>query len=253
MTSAKQIEANRNNAQKSCGPKTQLGKETVRNNAVKHGLCAKTIALLSKEDAEEFAQHVDAWIDEFRPRTPSETYFIRHAASLSWKLERADRFEFAALAERTDEATNACSGESEEQIARAKGLAGFDTSALGERVRRYQLSIHREVRKDLESFSKLRFQAERPGPREEAADAVDAVFDAPNKAISDEPSAAEKGEKPVERREPVPASAPNKAYLPGRVKLSSVFDKTRTIVNLPKREPLKPGGSGWLDVSVSKR
>lgn len=252
MASAKQIEANRNNAQKSCGPKTQLGKETIRHNPVKHGLCARTIALLSKEDAEEFAQRVEAWVDEFKPRTASESYFIRHAASLSWKLDRADRFEYAALAERTDEAVKASDGGSEPQIARAKALAAFDSSALGERVRRYQLSIHREVRKDLESFSKLRLQGEQQGPRE-AADEVEAVLDAPNKAISSEAAAVEKGDGQVKNHEPVPVPAPNKAILPGRVKLSSIFDKTRTIINPPKTDPFKPGGTGWLDVSIEKR
>ncbi len=41
MTTQAQIEANRKNAQKSTGPKSRQGKDTVSQNAVKHGLCAE--------------------------------------------------------------------------------------------------------------------------------------------------------------------------------------------------------------------
>ncbi len=41
--SQRKIEANRRNAQKSTGLKTEEGKKAVRLNALKHGLCAETI------------------------------------------------------------------------------------------------------------------------------------------------------------------------------------------------------------------
>ena len=40
MATQKQIKANRQNAQKSTGPKTSDGKAVVSQNAVKHGLFA---------------------------------------------------------------------------------------------------------------------------------------------------------------------------------------------------------------------
>jgi hypothetical protein len=43
MTSYRQIEANRRNALKSTGPKTEAGKQTSRCNAVRHGLTAETV------------------------------------------------------------------------------------------------------------------------------------------------------------------------------------------------------------------
>ena len=54
MTTEAQIEANRANAQKSTGPRTPEGKATVAQNAVKHGLLART-AVLHGEDWEEHA------------------------------------------------------------------------------------------------------------------------------------------------------------------------------------------------------
>ncbi|MGB2610780.1 MAG: hypothetical protein WBC80_17530, partial [Isosphaeraceae bacterium] len=43
MATAAQIEANRRNAQRSTGPKTDEGKDRVRRNAFKHGMTARTI------------------------------------------------------------------------------------------------------------------------------------------------------------------------------------------------------------------
>ncbi len=55
MTSVKQIEANRRNAQKSTGPKTNEGKEVSRLNVLKHGLLAEML-LLPDENVEAFEQ-----------------------------------------------------------------------------------------------------------------------------------------------------------------------------------------------------
>ena len=43
MTTLKQIEANRRNAQNSTGPRTEAGKERSSRNAVRHGLTAETV------------------------------------------------------------------------------------------------------------------------------------------------------------------------------------------------------------------
>jgi hypothetical protein len=53
MTSSRQIEANRRNALKSTGSKTEAGKQTSRCNAVRHGLTAETV-IGALEDAEEY-------------------------------------------------------------------------------------------------------------------------------------------------------------------------------------------------------
>lgn len=52
MTSFKQIEANRGNARKSTGPRTEQGKQLSRCNAIRHGLTAETV-LEVLEDAED--------------------------------------------------------------------------------------------------------------------------------------------------------------------------------------------------------
>ena len=53
MTSFRQFEANRRNALRSTGPKTEEGKRQARLNAVRHGLTAETV-IGSLEDAEDY-------------------------------------------------------------------------------------------------------------------------------------------------------------------------------------------------------
>ncbi|MDR3621366.1 MAG: hypothetical protein P4L85_18590, partial [Paludisphaera borealis] len=54
MATDAQLQANRANAKKSCGPKSDDGKARSRLNALKHGLCAKTVNLvLPHEDPAE--------------------------------------------------------------------------------------------------------------------------------------------------------------------------------------------------------
>src|SRR5437868_13885912 len=53
MTSYKQIEANRRNALKSTGPKTEVGKQASRHNAIRHGLMAETV-IAGLENAEDY-------------------------------------------------------------------------------------------------------------------------------------------------------------------------------------------------------
>ncbi len=100
-TVSKRVEANRKNAQKSCGPRTTEGKTKVRLNALKHGLTATTL-VLPGEPAEQLQIRIDAWKIDLGPRTPLEHYLVERTAVCSWQLDRADR----ALTSRLNERVN---------------------------------------------------------------------------------------------------------------------------------------------------
>lgn len=90
MTTEAQIEANRANAQKSTGPKTPEGKAAVAQNAVKHGLLART-AVLHGEDWEEYTCFREELLDELYADGAMEDDLADRIVSLSWRLSRAAR------------------------------------------------------------------------------------------------------------------------------------------------------------------
>jgi hypothetical protein len=80
MVSIKRIEANRQNAQKSTGPKTPQGKAKSAQNAVTHGLTSQR-PVLTVEDKDEFDVHANeilVWLD---PQDPIETILSRRVAT----------------------------------------------------------------------------------------------------------------------------------------------------------------------------
>ena len=82
MTTDRQIEANRLNAQHSTGPTTPEGRAAVRLNGLKYGLYAETL-ILPGEDPAEFDALVDRLDSEHQPATPTEEIFVSQIAMAS--------------------------------------------------------------------------------------------------------------------------------------------------------------------------
>ena len=96
MPTKRQIAANRLNAQKSTGPRTEQGRAAVRLNAVTHGLCARTI-VLPGEDESEFLALCDDLAETYQPANRAEAILVRTMAIASWYLDRAFHIEGAVL------------------------------------------------------------------------------------------------------------------------------------------------------------
>ncbi len=92
MTSFKQIEANRRNAQRSTGPITEEGKLQSRCNAVRHGLTAETV-IGALEDAEDYRAFEAAIIADYGAESAVERELVLRLASLLWRLRRATTIE----------------------------------------------------------------------------------------------------------------------------------------------------------------
>tara|TARA_B100000315_G_scaffold80326_1_gene73577 strand:+ start:659 stop:1465 length:807 start_codon:yes stop_codon:yes gene_type:complete len=92
MTSAKQMAANKKNAQKSTGPKTAKGKAVSKLNALKHGLLSQEIMLPgeSEKALTELQQQLET---DFKPVGPVERQLVVRIAALFWRLLRAGRAE----------------------------------------------------------------------------------------------------------------------------------------------------------------
>src|SRR4029078_177551 len=92
MTSSRQIEANRRNAQLSTGPVTEEGKRRSRQNAIRHGLTAETV-IDALEDAEDYAAFEMAVTADYDAETAVERELVLRLASLLWRLRRATAIE----------------------------------------------------------------------------------------------------------------------------------------------------------------
>jgi len=98
MTSEKQANANRRNARKSTGPKTQEGKAVVRLNALKHGLRTEDVLLLPGEDSGELGKLAKRVRADLDPVGEMERLLVERVISAIWRLRRANQIETGILA-----------------------------------------------------------------------------------------------------------------------------------------------------------
>ena len=96
MASLKQIEANRRNALKSTGPRSEEGKQISRRNAVRHGLTAETV-IEGLEDPEDYKAFEAAVTSDYEAQSAAERELVLRLASLLWRLRRATSIETGLL------------------------------------------------------------------------------------------------------------------------------------------------------------
>jgi len=85
---------NRANSLHSTGPRTEPGKQRSSLNALRHGLTART-PVLPTEDPEAYQRHIQQFLDEYRPATPTETQLVHEIANTAWRLNRIPQLEAA--------------------------------------------------------------------------------------------------------------------------------------------------------------
>jgi hypothetical protein len=90
--SERQIEANRRNA---AGPHkmTEAGKQSIRANALRHGLAAKLHVVLAGEDEQFYNEILDGLREEYAPQTTQEELLVNQIAENYWRLIRARNME----------------------------------------------------------------------------------------------------------------------------------------------------------------
>ena len=92
MPSRRQIDANRRNARKSTGPRTENGKRKVALNALKHGLLSQHV-VLPNEDESEFIDFSRRLTSTLRPAGELEEMLVGAIAASAWRLRRLIRVE----------------------------------------------------------------------------------------------------------------------------------------------------------------
>jgi hypothetical protein len=95
-TSAARVEANRRNAQRSTGPRTDEGKRRASMNALKHGVCSSS-PLLPNECPSTFATFQEEVREDLRPRTAVEMVLVEQITGTLWRLRRVGDVERAVM------------------------------------------------------------------------------------------------------------------------------------------------------------
>ena len=102
----KQLQANRENARRSTGPRSPEGKARAARNALKHGLLARQVVIVGSDGAEnpaDFDALVADLCHELQPRGVVEEMLVARLAAAYWRLRRAHRFELGAIREALDD------------------------------------------------------------------------------------------------------------------------------------------------------
>jgi hypothetical protein len=102
MASDSQIQANRQNAQLSTGPRSPEGKQRVAFNALKHGLTGKQV-VLHNEEPEDFDAFRSALWDDLDPRGVLEGVLVDKIVADAWRLRRVPILEAAMHARVEDD------------------------------------------------------------------------------------------------------------------------------------------------------
>ncbi|WP_165219805.1 hypothetical protein [Aquisphaera insulae] len=122
MISDARIQANRRNAGKSTGPRTEAGKMVSRLNGLVHGRRSKILSMpvLPQENPKDLERLVADFVRDGRPASAMEKSLLVRAARLTWMLDRSDRAESAHLAEAVRARANPRPDRSEASEARSR-------------------------------------------------------------------------------------------------------------------------------------
>jgi hypothetical protein len=160
MTSFKQLAANRLNALRSTGPKTQDGKHQSRRNALRHGLTSETV-IDALEDTEDYRAFEAVIISDYDAQTAVERELVLRLASLLWRMRRIISIEtdlFQIQAELLRDRRNAyepAANESQDCASEDITIDGPDTSSASTSVRELTYCFLRLVNLDNGAFERL--------------------------------------------------------------------------------------------------
>jgi hypothetical protein len=149
MTSEKKIEANRQNAQKSTGPRTPEGKATSSRNALRHGLLAQQV-LVPGEDGEALRELAEGLRTELQPVGELENLLVEQIIATHWRLRRLGRVEVGIfVAENREELAEQAEREARRyEVRKADEFFGPDIEITDEEKHSEAMSRARRIRNE---------------------------------------------------------------------------------------------------------
>lgn len=149
MTTDRQIEANRRNAQLATGPRTSEGRAISSQNSVRHGVLSENV-IISSENPDHYYDLLEALWHEVDPHGEREAIFVERLANLFWRERRLIQSEREALEIQNGSALDPFTG-------------GLRSLSLGQQllIGRYQTMLTNQISATLSQIEKL--QASRIG------------------------------------------------------------------------------------------
>jgi hypothetical protein len=173
MATQNQIAANRQNALKSTGPRTDEGKAASSRNATSHGLFSED-AVLAGEERPAYEAFAAALHDDLKPAGGLEESQVQQVTWLQWRINRIARIETGMLdfeieRRRRQEKKGHLSGGPKDQtpragISRLLGIAYCQLDQTLGRLSRYESHLRRSMHQclqDLESMQLRRLEREK--------------------------------------------------------------------------------------------
>jgi len=172
----KKREANRQNAQKSTGPKTKKGKQIASQNALKHGLFARALILDSPhihENKTEYNGLIYSLTKSLNPEGPAEEFLVRKAANCLWRSRRAVYAENAQIRRQLDGANKQISfyvsmrnyinktdtEPTPEYLEQVRSICvdgdAIPTENVGNYIVRYEMRLDRQLSRTLQALTFL--------------------------------------------------------------------------------------------------
>ncbi len=164
VLSMEKLEANRQNAKKSTGPRTPEGKQRSRLNALKYGILAKAVIIQrgpGKEKRGDFDQLLTDFWHHYAPQGPVEDMLVERMATLKWRLARvyrSERGEIVANAELDPEA--------------ASERDCLPDAGVSDRLVRYETMLERAFYRALTELERLQRSRRTSPPAEPRGDAA---------------------------------------------------------------------------------
>ncbi len=165
-TSEARILANKQNAAKSTGPKTEAGKEKSRQNALKHGLTGAGVVLL-EADAAELTRRTAQFSEELVPIGEVGERLVARVALHSLRMDRAVEQQDTALAVRLRQVEadfvapeGVSEAEARKLLDEQLRIARFDPSKEGGLIRSYEAASERAFYRGLKQLRQMEVQGE---------------------------------------------------------------------------------------------
>lgn len=151
MASPLRVRANRENAKRSTGPRTEAGKGQASLNALRHGLLSPRISLLYGETPEELAEFHERLYVELAPVGAIEELLTERVISQAWRLRRVLHVERDVLVVGQLEVDDA--GELKLGFAYARDAR---VSSALDNIARYERSLEASLFRNLNELTLLR-------------------------------------------------------------------------------------------------